>query len=107
MNGDGRADLLWQHTTEGQAAIWLMEGLRAIGAQLLDAPRITDLDWRLVGAGEIIGYGGDYEHELLWQHDGDGRLAVWHMKGLNLLAGWVIDQVPPTPIGGSARSETQ
>ena len=95
VNGDGRADLLWQHTTDGQVAIWLMAGLRAIDARLVDAPRITDPNWRLVGAGEIVGYGGD-SYELLWQHDGDGRLAVWHMRGLDLSGAQVIDQVADT-----------
>jgi hypothetical protein len=31
FNGDGKADILWQND-DGQAAIWMMDGLTRIGA---------------------------------------------------------------------------
>ena len=78
-NGDGRADIFWQHQTRGLVAVWLMNGFDVLDGRLIQAPAITDLDWHLVGVG-----GGD-ALTLHWQHDGDGRLAVWRVSEMKLI----------------------
>jgi hypothetical protein len=76
LNGDGRADLFWQHLTAGLVAVWFMDGPTVLDASLIQGPVLTDLRWRLVGA-----RGSDTAaHELVWQHE-DGRLAVWEVLG--------------------------
>ena len=99
LNGDGRADLLWQHRTQGLVAVWLMNGFSVLDASVLRAPAVTDPNWRLVGVSEglmegiIYGYTGTAGAvALLWQHDGDGRLAVWYVRGLDLLGAWLTGE---------------
>ena len=42
-NGDGRADIFWQHQTRGLVAVWLMNGFDVLDGSLIQAPAITDL----------------------------------------------------------------
>ena len=35
VNGDGRADLVWRHTTTGEVAFWLQDGFTVLGARVL------------------------------------------------------------------------
>jgi hypothetical protein len=87
LNGDGRADLFWQHRTQGRVAVWYMNGFTVLGASIIQAPVLMDLNWRLVGTS-----GGSFGEALrfLWQHDGDGRLAWWEVSGERLVSGWLI-----------------
>lgn len=83
FNGDGRADLLWRHSTQGQLAVWLMHGPRQIAGRSLSPEAVTDLDWKVAG---IVDVNGDRSADIIWQHQ-DGRLAVWAMNGTNLMTG--------------------
>ena len=47
INGDGRPDLLWQHST-GVLAYWLINGSDLIGNGLLK-PSQVDPSWKVVG----------------------------------------------------------
>ena len=77
-NGDGFADLFWQHTTQGWLAVWFMRGAEAIATESLSPARVPDTSWRVAGAGDID---GDRKADLLWQNDDDGRVAAWLMDG--------------------------
>lgn len=95
VNGDGRADIFWQHQTQGLVAVWLMNGLNVLDGSLVRAPVITDLEWRLVGvsggldSGSVYGWGSRLNDALIlhWQHDGDGRLAVWYVSRMEIVTG--------------------
>lgn len=84
VNGDGRADIFWQHQTQGLVAVWLMNGFTVLDGSLVRAPVISDLNWRLVG---VTGVWLDDTLELHWQHDGDGRLAVWWVSQMAIVFG--------------------
>jgi hypothetical protein len=76
FDGDGRSDVLWQHT-DGRVAVWLMDGaMMAAGAEILPA----GTGWRVLRA---VDFDGDGKTDLLWRH-GDGRVAIWLMDGLAL-----------------------
>ena len=83
MDGDGRADLLWQNTSNGALAIWTMNGATVSSTQMLSAS-VADLAWRVVGSGDLD---GDGFADIVWQHDGDGAVAAWFMRGTQLLYG--------------------
>jgi hypothetical protein len=75
FNGDGKADLVWQHT-DGWLAVWYMNGSSRASVELL-TPAQVPASWRIVGAGD---FNGDGNTDLVWQHT-DGWLAVWYMNG--------------------------
>ena len=85
LNGDGRADLLWQHD-QGWVAVWFMDGERQIRGDLITTSALSDLGWRIVATGDVD---GDGMPDILWQHT-DGRVAVWYMDGWRYRMGDVI-----------------
>ncbi|CAN5732728.1 hypothetical protein BH24ACI5_BH24ACI5_08000 [soil metagenome] len=78
LDGDGKADLIWQHSILGTLAAWFMNGFNVTSTQRLSISAVPDLDWQISGAGDI---NGDGRADLLWQHNGTGRLAAWLMNG--------------------------
>jgi subtilisin family serine protease len=82
IDGDGKADLIWQHQTDGWLAAWMMDGSQVRDTRLLSIPRITDGQWQIAGAGDT---NGDGYADLVWQHQTQGWLAVWYMRGENVM----------------------
>jgi ELWxxDGT repeat protein len=82
FNGDGHSDILWQNT-DGQVAIWEMNGANQIpgGSQLVGAN--PGPDWKVVGTGD---FNGDGYSDILFQNS-DGQAAIWEMNGTNQIAG--------------------
>jgi hypothetical protein len=78
MNRDYKADLIWQHLTEGWLAVWYMDGLNMWRDRLLNPGRIMSNEWRIVGAADM---NRDGENDLVWQHTRLGYLSVWYMNG--------------------------
>lgn len=95
INGDGLADLIWQHATTGSIAAWYVNGYNVTGAAPFSTDRVADLGWRIAGAGDI---NGDGPTDLVWQHDVSGRLAVWYLSGVQVIstAPLSIDRVTDT-----------
>ncbi|HET9579714.1 MAG TPA: FG-GAP-like repeat-containing protein [Usitatibacter sp.] len=73
FNGDGKTDLLWQHT-DGSDAVWLMNGVTPTSTPLILGP---GTGWSVVHTGD---FNGDGMTDLVWQHT-DGSVAVWLMNG--------------------------
>ncbi len=95
LNGDGRADLFWQHDGDGRIAVWLMNGLTVIDGTLLNPSQVPDTNWKIVGTAD---FNGDGSRDLVWHHQTDGRIAVWFMNGTSMVAGTSTSpgQVPDT-----------
>jgi hypothetical protein len=95
FDADGRADLFWHHQGNGSLAVWRMAGVTIVEARLLDAPPVTDANWLLVGTADMDGSGS---RDLVWRHEGDGRIAVWLMNGaaFSSATGTTPAQVPDT-----------
>ena len=82
FNGDGHTDILWQNTN-GQAAIWEMNGTNQIpgGGQLVGPNPGTS--WKEIGTGD---FNGDGHSDILWQNT-NGQAAIWEMNGTNQIPG--------------------
>ncbi len=77
FNGDGHADILWQHEPTAIVVIWFMEGLNFTGELVFVAQVADDPSWRIAGVGDFNGNG---HADILWQHP-TGLRAFWFMDG--------------------------
>jgi hypothetical protein len=50
VNGDAKADLIWQHQTSGLLAVWFMDRLRFVSGRQLTPAQVTDTGWQIVAA---------------------------------------------------------
>jgi hypothetical protein len=76
FDGDGRSDILWQHTGSGQLYIWLMNGT---GAKASGSPgTVADLNWKISG---VCDFNSDGRSDILWQHLVSGEIYIWQMNG--------------------------
>ena len=91
FNQDGDADLVWQHQVSGAIAVWFMkyEWYRPtlISGEALGPGAVADVNWQIVGTGD---FNRDGWPDLLWQHQGDGRIAIWKMRRTTVLEGDLI-----------------
>jgi len=83
INADGRADIVWQHQTEGWLATWYMDTWTVVGTTLLGINRVADVNWKVVGSGDL---NGDGNVDLVWQHQTEGWLAVWYLAGAQVIS---------------------
>lgn len=80
FNLDLNADILWQNTN-GQAAIWTMNGFAQTGGSPVGGN--PGPDWRIKAAAD---FDGDGCADILWQNT-NGQAAIWLMDGLTQLGG--------------------
>jgi hypothetical protein len=78
-DGDGYADIVWQHN-DGRLAVWFMRGPTVVSTQYLSIPRMTNPTWRIVSVADV---NGDRYADLIWEAT-DGWLAVWTLRGVTV-----------------------
>jgi hypothetical protein len=78
FNDDGKADLLWVHSS-GTIAAWFMDGTNLLSASVLSL--VAPADWRMAGQAD---FDKDGNLDWLWHHPG-GALQLWLMDGTNQL----------------------
>src|SRR5262249_49659880 len=96
FNADGKADILWQND-DGQAAIWIMDGLTPTSQAIIAAP---PPGWRTIATGD---FDGDGKADILWQYRNsvdpadpmNGWTAIWLMNGTTLTFADIIATPPP------------
>ncbi len=84
FNGDGKRDIVWQHLSSGQLAVWLMNGTSLMDGRLLTPSVVADTAWKIVGSGD---FNGDRKSDLVWQHQTTGHISIWLMNGTTLIDG--------------------
>jgi hypothetical protein len=96
LSGAGALSIIFQDA-DGNLAAWNMNGLDVAATLRLNPPNSGDAQWRVVAT---IDLNRDGKTDLLFQHSGDGAIAVWFMNGINLADGQLLN--PPIP-GGTWR----
>ncbi len=107
FTGDGKADILWRHSTAGLTSLWQMDGVIATATTLL--PLQVGLEWQIAGATDFT---GDGKADILWRHATAGLTSLWQMNGatpvaFNLLSasapvGWEVGAVGDVTGDGKA-----
>jgi hypothetical protein len=88
FNGDGKPDILWRNTTNGQNAVWFMNGTTVTGFAVFD--NMTDQNWKIVGTGD---FNYDNRTDILWRNTANGQNAVWFMNGTTVTGFAVFDSM--------------
>ncbi len=87
LNGDGRDDMVWRHTSGGVAG-WLMNGAVATSTAMIGgAPN----EWQLAGIGDFNFDGRD---DFIWRNSTAGAVAVWLLNGLTSTSQAIISGAP-------------
>ena len=81
------AEILWQNTN-GQAAIWELDGTNVIGGGNVGAN--PGPSWQAIGTG---GFNDDGHSDILWQNT-NGQAAIWEMNGTNVIGGGNVGANP-------------
>ena len=88
-DNDGNSDILWQNTSNGQAAIWEMNGTNLVGSAVVASPGPS---WTTIGTGD---FNGDGLSDILLQNT-NGGVAIWEMNGTNIASSAVVADPGPT-----------
>jgi hypothetical protein len=86
FNGDGRADILWRHTSGG-LSVWLFNGVTVAATGSLG---LVSSDWTVAGVGDI---NGDGRADVVWRHT-SGAVAVWFLNGSTFIGSTVPGSMP-------------
>jgi hypothetical protein len=74
FNGDGYADLVWENTSTGERAIWLLK--KGVFSSKIDLPTVP-VQWHIAGVGD---FKGDGNAGLVWENTSTGQRGIWLLK---------------------------
>ena len=82
-----RYNILFRNRTDGYLAVWQMNGLALTGVQSLSINQMPNASWRIAGYGDL---NGDGERDIVWEEDTQGWLAVWFMRGPQVIGTYYL-----------------
>jgi hypothetical protein len=74
MNADGKADVIWQHASDGRVVVWSMDGAQALG--FIQYQRAQPENWYISGMGDL---NGDGRGDIVWSNAVTGQVQAWIM----------------------------
>lgn len=77
VNGDGKADIIWQHAN-GSIAVWTMSGTTVLGTSFFSITTTGDPNWQIAAIADL---NRDGMKDLIFQNTSTGYLAVWYVVG--------------------------
>jgi hypothetical protein len=86
MDGDHYSDIVWQHT-DGTLAVWFMRGATVVSTRILSIAKVADPNWKVAGVADT---NGDGKADLIFQDAIGGWLAIWFMRGSDVLGTYYL-----------------
>jgi hypothetical protein len=86
VDGDHYADIVWQHT-DGTLAVWIMRGATVMSTRVLSVPKVADRNWKVAG---VVDTNGDGYADLIFQDAIGGWLAIWFLRGSDVLGTYYL-----------------
>ena len=80
LDANGKADLVWRNNSNGNTAIWLMDGTTIAASGF---PGGVPVAWQIAGIGDV---NGDSKADVIWRNDASGGVAVWLMDGFTIIS---------------------
>ena len=90
FNGDGKADLVWRHNSDGMTEVQYLSGNTAVGGGII-ANNPFDTSWSVVAHGD---FNGDGKADLVWRHNSDGLIEIQYLSGNTAVGGGIIENNP-------------
>ena len=78
LNGDGKPDLIWQNTVNGDVIYWLLNGVTDSGNHGYITHGVP-LSWKIVGVADMT---GDGKNDLIWENGLTNEVIYWQMNGV-------------------------
>jgi hypothetical protein len=88
LGGDGRADVLLQHSSSRTVAAWQMDGFAVTSGVVIGDP---GTEWSVVSVSDL---GADSKADVLLRSSSSGAIAEWRMNGLSIAAGAILGSLP-------------
>ncbi len=87
FNGDLKSDLLFNNTSTGEIAVWLMNGTNYLaGVYIGYAPTA----WTINGTGD---FNGDGKADIVFKNNLTGEIAIWTLNGASFTGAIYVGQV--------------
>jgi hypothetical protein len=83
LNADGKSDLLFRNSANGEIASWLMDGNTPTASRLL----FPSSPWTITHTAD---FNGDGKTDLLLKNTTDNSVVLWLMDGLNIISGTTL-----------------
>ncbi|MCU1348239.1 MAG: hypothetical protein JWO56_1269 [Acidobacteria bacterium] len=88
---DGSPDLMWQNSTSGQRALWLMKG--TVQSGIANLPTLPNTAWQIAGTAD---FNADGSTDVLLRNYTSGANAIWLMNGTSQLTTVNLPNLPNT-----------
>ena len=90
FNSDGKSDILWRSTANGDAFLWNSNGSGGFTFQDLG---VVDPSYQAAGVGD---FNGDGEADVLWRNPTSGDAFLWNSNGSGGFTGQDLGVVDPS-----------
>jgi hypothetical protein len=78
--GSGPQDIVWRNDQTGQNSSWRLQGFGV--SRITTIPEVTDLNWKLLGGGNLTSRFSFRRNALIWWNQATGQIALWELDGL-------------------------
>ncbi|MBF0568350.1 MAG: VCBS repeat-containing protein [Nitrospirae bacterium] len=85
FNGDGKSDIVWQNSSTGAVALWLMDNATIKSSGVVATS--MDSAWQIKGVGD---FNGDGKSDILWRNKSTGAVVAWLMDNTTIKSSGIV-----------------